>query len=86
MSRGEIIEFAHMPPEITSGRIVASPPSNEGPAKAGRKPKLTEETVTSALRRTAGNKARAARMLGVGRATLYNFLADNPHLEKLGAA
>ena len=85
-SRGVRIEVAHLPPEITQGLILPSQPGEDAPAKAGRKPKLTEEIVTSALRRTAGNKARAARMLGVGRATLYNFLAENPHLEKLGAA
>jgi PAS domain S-box-containing protein len=44
-----------------------------GPAK-----KLTARSVRQALLKTGGNKARAARELGVGRATLYRFLNENP--------
>jgi transcriptional regulator with PAS, ATPase and Fis domain len=40
--------------------------------------KLSVEGVASALKKTGGNKAKAARLLGVGRATLYRFLADHP--------
>jgi transcriptional regulator of acetoin/glycerol metabolism len=36
------------------------------------------ENVKTALIKTGGNKAKAARILGVGRATLYRFLADHP--------
>jgi transcriptional regulator of acetoin/glycerol metabolism len=36
------------------------------------------ENVKTALIKTGGNKAKAARILGVGRATLYRFLADRP--------
>jgi DNA-binding NtrC family response regulator len=36
--------------------------------------KLNAEAVQAALERTGGNKAKAARVLGVGRATLYRFL------------
>lgn len=43
-----------------------------------RRNKLTVETVQSALKRTAGNKAKAAKELGVGRATLYRFLGNHP--------
>lgn len=45
-----------------------------GRASSGRRNKLTAETVEAALRQTDGNKAKAARILGVGRATLYRFL------------
>ena len=40
--------------------------------------KLGVDSVRSALLRTGGNKAGAARLLGVGRATLYRFLGDHP--------
>jgi PAS domain S-box-containing protein len=46
-----------------------------GPAK-----KLEIETVRTALERTGGNKAKAAKLMGVGRATLYRFLSDHPEL------
>jgi PAS domain S-box-containing protein len=44
-----------------------------GPAR-----KLAARSVRKALVKTGGNKARAARELGVGRATLYRFLNENP--------
>lgn len=47
--------------------------TRRGPSK-----KLDSESVRSALKETGGNKARAARLLGVGRATLYRFLNENP--------
>jgi PAS domain S-box-containing protein len=44
--------------------------------------KLDADAVKTALQKTGGNKARAAKMLGVGRATLYRFLGDNPELQE----
>jgi transcriptional regulator of acetoin/glycerol metabolism len=44
----------------------------------GASRKLNVEDVKTALIKTGGNKAKAARVLGVGRATLYRFLADHP--------
>ena len=49
-----------------------------GPSK-----KLDPEGVKSALVKSGGNKAKAARLLGVGRATLYRFLGDHPELNKV---
>ena len=42
--------------------------------------KLDMESVNAALVQSGGNKAKAARILGVGRATLYRFLADFPDI------
>ena len=47
--------------------------NRRGPSK-----KLDFESVQSALEKTGHNKAKAARMLGVGRATLYRFLNEFP--------
>ena len=39
-------------------------------------------SVKSTLEKTGGNKAKTARHLGVGRATLYRFLDDYPAIQK----
>jgi len=48
--------------------------------KRGPLRKLDAERVKAALKKTGGNKARAAKVLGVGRATLYRFLGDHPQV------
>ena len=79
--RGERIEAEHLPPEVQQ---LSTPPTGPLPAagtgsgEPRRRLKLTRERVEAALRETGGNKVRAARVLGVGRATLYRFLKDNP--------
>jgi sigma-54 dependent transcriptional regulator, acetoin dehydrogenase operon transcriptional activator AcoR len=50
------------------------------PSRQGRTKKLDIHSVREALEKTAGNKAGAARKLGVGRATLYRFLSEQPEL------
>ena len=47
-------------------------------AKPGPSRRLDDEAVIMALKESGGNKAKAAKLLGVGRATLYRFLADMP--------
>jgi PAS domain S-box-containing protein len=42
-----------------------------------RSHKLNTEIVSAALKKAGNNKAKAARILGVGRATLYRFLNDH---------
>ena len=50
--------------------------------KRGPNRKLDESSVRESLIKTGGNKAKAARVLGVGRATLYRFLDDHPTLSQ----
>jgi DNA-binding NtrC family response regulator len=70
--KGSLILPEHLPLELqpTPGRH--------------RKPssrKLDSDSVLAALKKTGGNKARAARVLEVGRATLYRFLNDHPEIQ-----
>ncbi|MBW1785826.1 MAG: sigma 54-interacting transcriptional regulator [Deltaproteobacteria bacterium] len=67
-SRGRVIRPAHLPLEL---REFGKRKGTRGPA-----PKLDDESVKTALEKTGGNKAKAARILGVGRATLYRHLKD----------
>ncbi len=69
---GSVIEPEDLPLELRDMQQTCVRP---GPAK-----KLDAESVRTALERTAGNKVKAAKLLGVGRATLYRFLNDHPEL------
>jgi PAS domain S-box-containing protein len=73
-SKGKIIQPTHLPPELQQYK---KEHSHRGPAR-----KLDEKIVRDALVRAGGNKAKAARFLGVGRATLYRFLEDFPEASK----
>jgi PAS domain S-box-containing protein len=68
---GAPLDVQHLPPEIASGtREVTA-------AKPGRPPKLDTDAVVGALSRSGGNRAKAARLLGVSRTTLYRFLESS---------
>ncbi len=69
-SKGRIIQPGHLPIELKEMKVK---PSSRGPFR-----KLDAKRVKDALIRSGGNKAKAARSLGVGRATLYRFLATFP--------
>ena len=69
-SKGAVIQPMHLPPAI---RL----PSPKITHRRKRRRKLDQNVVRDALRRTGGNKLQAAKLLGVNRATLYRFLAEN---------
>lgn len=67
---GDTILPKDLPRELKEESILRTSP--------GASRKLNIEIVKSALEKTGGNKAKASRLLGVGRATLYRFLKDHP--------
>ena len=71
-SRGRVIRLKDLPMEL----------QDRNPSQSSRGPsrKLDPDTVRAALAQSGGNKAKAARLLGVGRATLYRFIADFPSI------
>lgn len=71
-SNGRTILPVHLPPELG---VLETIRFKRGPTK-----KLEIELVKAALEKTGNNKAKAARYLGVGRATLYRFLNDHSDL------
>ena len=73
-SRGKRIMPEHLPMEFADG--IPETAVKRGPTK-----KLTPDSVREAIVRAGGNKSKAARILGVGRATLYRFLDDHPGLD-----
>ena len=71
---GNTLDADDLPIEL---REVENTCIRRGPAK-----KLNSDGVRSALIKTGGNKAKAAKFLGVGRATLYRFLGDHPEIDQ----
>ncbi|NQS99388.1 MAG: sigma 54-interacting transcriptional regulator [candidate division Zixibacteria bacterium] len=66
--RGSTLEVSHLPPEIGgAGNLTHG-------SRPGRRPKLNLNSVDEALKRAGGNKAKAARLLGVSRTSIYRFL------------
>ena len=69
--KGAILEPQHLPPEIIS-HVAA-----QSPVKYHRKGKLNSVNVSEAINQAQGNKVKAAKILGIGRATLYRFLREH---------
>ena len=72
---GRVITPEHLPMELRNLDNICV---RRGPAR-----KLTVRDVKTAIAKTSGNKTRAAKLLGVGRATLYRFLGDHPGILKV---
>jgi len=64
-SRDKVVKTEHLPPEILS---------HLGKKKNGPPLKIGKEKVMVALSKTNGNRKEAAKLLGIGRATLYRYL------------
>jgi DNA-binding NtrC family response regulator len=73
-STGDFIDIDDLPSDIKS--------TENQIQKRGPKKILERESVKTALKKTGYNKVRAAKELGVGRATLYRFLDEYPELVK----
>ncbi|MFH2090734.1 MAG: sigma 54-interacting transcriptional regulator [Pseudomonadota bacterium] len=82
-SRGAYIMPTDLPAELTQGvdiRRLIEETSIEKPLLSDRG-KLDIHSVKDAIKKTGGNKSKAARVLGVGRATLYRFLTQNKEIK-----
>jgi len=80
---GSQIDMAHLPPEVAAAALPPAPRAPRGSVRASpiEEPILTlvemeRRAIARALRHTDGSVSKAARLLGIGRATLYRRLAE----------
>ena len=81
---GDTITTDHLPSEVMTATAaeqeIPDPASHipplQHPAAPIMEPENEVERVIDALRRTAGNKAKAARLLGIDRSTLYRKISN----------
>jgi len=76
VARGEAIEPEDLPPGIVEGGI---PPSADGPIPLPATRTLEEierDAIRAALKETKGNKKEAAKILGIGIATLHRKVKE----------
>lgn len=70
---GSVLRLENLPSEVRVQSSSSLPENKKSPARG----KLNEEAVVYALEKAGGNKTKAAKILGVGRATLYRFLNNS---------
>jgi len=73
LCQGEVIELEHLPAEMAAS---ASQEPETALARVGGKKAIGPEDIQEALAKAQGNKAKAARILGIGRVTLYRKLKE----------
>ena len=73
--REDIARPQHLPENLLAGLIARS---TAAAVPQRKRKKLTVAAVQQALLETGNNRLQAAKLLGVGRATLYRFLNANP--------
>lgn len=71
LCHGLIIAVEHLPPEIRESQKYQK-------SNFKKSSSLDIQTILEALKKTDGNKAKAARLLGVNRRTIYRKLSQNP--------
>jgi DNA-binding NtrC family response regulator len=79
-SDGGELTLAHLPPDLRERRALAGPGAADGarggdPDEIVPMRELERRAIARALRATGGSVEKAARLLGIGRATLYRRLA-----------
>ncbi len=75
---GDLIEPAHLPHEVRD-RDDSSGPTRSGEKEIRYRPQPPEserEAILAALEASGGNRTQAARLLGMGRTTLYNKMKE----------
>ncbi|MBT8396346.1 MAG: sigma-54 dependent transcriptional regulator, partial [Gemmatimonadetes bacterium] len=70
---GSRVEAQHLPPEIRDAQTHGSsrPGVEPGRYSASETPSSERETIAAALEEAGGNRTKAARLLGMGRTTLW---------------
>ncbi|HPD56856.1 MAG TPA: sigma 54-interacting transcriptional regulator [Smithellaceae bacterium] len=72
LCHGGLITVDQIPPEIRN----IMPSGHYIKHKSKRKAPREKEEIINALKKTGGNKAKAARLLGIGRRTIYRKIDD----------